>query len=192
MRSALLALVYVFLTLLAIPVLLVCVLFGLRDVFLAYGRWMMRVGARVLVVLPYVPDAVKAWVDVLPGQLDKVKERKHPADPAKLDDKGKQTMERYRGQEAVKGSRAFHDGMGPEHRGPAGIRLSVQGPGGLERDEVNARANVCVLLHSWPPRGVAPFHPAMTISRQVCSEDPDARFACRGFIIIAHTCIGFL
>jgi hypothetical protein len=120
MRSALPALVYVFLTLLAIPVLLVCVLYGLRDVFLAYGRWMMRVGARVLVVLPYVPDAVKAWVDVLPGQLDKVKEQKHPADPAKLDDKGKQTMERY--------------------RGPAGIRLSVQGPRGLERDEVNARA----------------------------------------------------
>jgi len=93
MRSALPALVYVFLTLLAIP---------------------------VLVVLPYVPDAVKAWVDVLPGHLDKVKERKHPADPAKLDDKGKQTMERY--------------------RGPAGIRLSVQGPGGLERDEVSLRA----------------------------------------------------
>jgi hypothetical protein len=94
MRSALPALVYVFLTLLAIPVLLVCVLFGLRDVFLAYGRWMMRVGARVLVVLPYGPDVAKAWVDVLPGQLDKVKERKHPADPAKLDDKGKQSMER--------------------------------------------------------------------------------------------------
>ena len=164
MRSALPALVYLFLTLLAIPVLLVCVLFGLRDVFLAYGRWMMRVGrcilgidveatglgrldaatpyvfisnhlsfldgpllmtvldrqARVLVVLPYVPDAVKAWVDVLPGQLDKVKERKHPADPAKLDDKGKQTMERF--------------------RGPAGIRLSVQGPGCRERDEVSLRA----------------------------------------------------
>jgi len=49
----------------------------------------------VLVVLPYGPDAVKAWVDVLPEQLDKIKERKHPADPAKLDDKGKQTMERY-------------------------------------------------------------------------------------------------
>ena len=138
MRSALPALVYLFLTLLAIPVLLVCVLFGLRDVFLAYGRWMMRVGrcilgidveatglgrldaatpyvfisnhlsfldgpllmtvldrqARVLVVLPYGPDVAKAWVDVLSGQLDKVKERKHPADPAKLDDKGKQTMER--------------------------------------------------------------------------------------------------
>ena len=48
----------------------------------------------VLIVLPYGPDVAKAWVDVLPGQLDKVKERKHPADPAKLDDKGKQSMER--------------------------------------------------------------------------------------------------
>jgi hypothetical protein len=28
--------------------------------------------------------------------LDKIKERKHPADPAKLYDKGNQTMERYR------------------------------------------------------------------------------------------------
>jgi hypothetical protein len=161
MRSALPALVYLFLTLLAIPVLLVCVLFGLRDVFLAYGRWMMRVGrcilgidveatglgaatpyvfisnhlsfldgpllmtvldrpARVLIVLPYVPDVAKAWVDVLPEQLDKVKGRKYPADPTKLDEKGKQSMERF--------------------RGPAGIRLSVQGPGCRERDEVSLRA----------------------------------------------------
>ena len=28
--------------------------------------------------------------------MDKIKERKYPADPAKLDEKGKQTMERYR------------------------------------------------------------------------------------------------
>jgi 1-acyl-sn-glycerol-3-phosphate acyltransferase len=48
MRSALLALVFLILMLLAIPVLLVCVLFGLRDGFLAYGRWMMRVGRRIL------------------------------------------------------------------------------------------------------------------------------------------------
>ena len=39
---------------------------------------------------------------------------------AKLDEKGKKSMERY--------------------RGPAGIRLSVQGPGCRERDEVSARA----------------------------------------------------
>ena len=55
-----------------------------------------KYNVEVLIVLPYGPDVVKAWVDVLPEQLDKIKERKHPADPAKLDDKGKQTMERYR------------------------------------------------------------------------------------------------
>jgi len=55
-----------------------------------------KYNVEVLVILPYGPELVKAWVDVLPEQLDKIKERKHPADPAKLDDKGKQTMERYR------------------------------------------------------------------------------------------------
>jgi 1-acyl-sn-glycerol-3-phosphate acyltransferase len=48
MRSALLVLVFLILTLLAIPVLLVSVLFGFRDAFLAYGRWMMRVGRGIL------------------------------------------------------------------------------------------------------------------------------------------------
>ena len=48
MRSILLLLVYFFLILLAIPLLLVCVLFGSRDAFLAYGRWMMRVGRFIL------------------------------------------------------------------------------------------------------------------------------------------------
>jgi len=48
MRSAILVIVFLILTLLAIPVLLVSVLFGFRDVFLAYGRWMMRVGRIIL------------------------------------------------------------------------------------------------------------------------------------------------
>lgn len=48
MRSAILVLVFLILTVLAIPVLLVCALFGLRDAFLVYGRWMMRVGRRIL------------------------------------------------------------------------------------------------------------------------------------------------
>ncbi|MCX6571290.1 MAG: lysophospholipid acyltransferase family protein [Candidatus Aminicenantes bacterium] len=48
MRSALLVIVFLILTLLAIPVLLVSALFGLRDVFLAYGCWMMRVGRFIL------------------------------------------------------------------------------------------------------------------------------------------------
>jgi peroxiredoxin len=55
-----------------------------------------KYNVEVLVVLPYGPDVVKAWVDVLPEQLDKIKERKYPADSAKLDEKGKQTMEFYR------------------------------------------------------------------------------------------------
>ncbi len=55
-----------------------------------------KYNVEVLVVLPYGPDVVKAWVEVLPEQLDKVKERKYPADPAKLDEKGKKTMELYR------------------------------------------------------------------------------------------------
>ena len=48
MRSAVLFVVYVFLTLFAAPVLLACVLCGSGDAFLAYGRWMMRVGRRIL------------------------------------------------------------------------------------------------------------------------------------------------
>ena len=48
MRSAILVIVFLILTLLAIPVLLVSALFGFRDVFLAYGRWMMRVGRIIL------------------------------------------------------------------------------------------------------------------------------------------------
>jgi peroxiredoxin len=50
----------------------------------------------VLFVFPYGPDVVKAWVDALPDQLDTIKERKYPADPAKLDEKGRRSMERYR------------------------------------------------------------------------------------------------
>jgi 1-acyl-sn-glycerol-3-phosphate acyltransferase len=48
MRSAILIAVFLLLTVLAIPVILVSALFGLRDVFLVYGRWMMRVGRRIL------------------------------------------------------------------------------------------------------------------------------------------------
>jgi 1-acyl-sn-glycerol-3-phosphate acyltransferase len=48
MRNAILAVVYILLLLLAIPVLLFCMIFGLRDGFLAYGRWMMRVGRAIL------------------------------------------------------------------------------------------------------------------------------------------------
>ncbi len=48
MRNVLLVLIYILLLLAAIPVLFVCVVFGLRDAFLAYGCWMMRVGRDIL------------------------------------------------------------------------------------------------------------------------------------------------
>jgi 1-acyl-sn-glycerol-3-phosphate acyltransferase len=48
MRNVLAAIVLVSLTVLAGPVLLVCAAFGLRDAFLAYGQWMMRLGRFVL------------------------------------------------------------------------------------------------------------------------------------------------
>jgi 1-acyl-sn-glycerol-3-phosphate acyltransferase len=48
MRNAAAFLVLLVLTVVAIPVLLVCVALGLRDGFLAYGYWMMRVGRLVL------------------------------------------------------------------------------------------------------------------------------------------------
>jgi len=60
MRSAILVLVFIILTVLAIPVLLVCALFGLRDAFLVYGRWMMRVGRLILGI-----DLVAAGLDRL-------------------------------------------------------------------------------------------------------------------------------
>ena len=48
MRNIVAGLVLTLLTILAIPVILVCALFGLRDGFLAYGAWMMRVGRLLL------------------------------------------------------------------------------------------------------------------------------------------------
>ena len=50
----------------------------------------------ILFVLPYDRDTVKAWLDALPGQLEKIRLTKNPPDPTKLDEKGKTTMERYR------------------------------------------------------------------------------------------------
>jgi 1-acyl-sn-glycerol-3-phosphate acyltransferase len=48
MRNVIAFLVLLALNLLAVPVLLVCAIFGLRDAFLAYGTWMMRVGRFIL------------------------------------------------------------------------------------------------------------------------------------------------
>jgi len=50
----------------------------------------------ILFVLPYDRDTVKTWLDALPGQLEKIRLTKNPPDPAKLDEKARVTMERYR------------------------------------------------------------------------------------------------
>jgi 1-acyl-sn-glycerol-3-phosphate acyltransferase len=48
MRNAVCIIVFIVLTIAAVPVLLVCALFGWRDAFLAYGVWMMRAGRWIL------------------------------------------------------------------------------------------------------------------------------------------------
>jgi peroxiredoxin len=50
----------------------------------------------ILVVFPYTHDVVKAWLEALPGQLESIRATKNPADPSKLDDRGKTRMERFR------------------------------------------------------------------------------------------------
>jgi len=50
----------------------------------------------ILIVLPYSKEIVKQWVEVLPDQLEKIKGWKNPAEPDKLDEKGKMQMERSR------------------------------------------------------------------------------------------------
>ena len=47
-------------------------------------------------MLPYERETVKAWLDALPGQLEKIHLTKNPIDPTKLDEKGTANMERYR------------------------------------------------------------------------------------------------
>jgi 1-acyl-sn-glycerol-3-phosphate acyltransferase len=48
LRNVLFVLVYVVLLVVGLPVLLVCAIFGLRETFVAYGQWMMRVGRDIL------------------------------------------------------------------------------------------------------------------------------------------------
>jgi len=50
----------------------------------------------ILFVLPYDRDTIKAWLDALPGQIEKIRLTKNPPEPEKLDEKAKATMERYR------------------------------------------------------------------------------------------------
>jgi peroxiredoxin len=55
-----------------------------------------KYNVKILVVFPYTQDVVKAWLEALPGQMEKIRTTKNPADPAKLDEPGKTRMERWR------------------------------------------------------------------------------------------------
>jgi peroxiredoxin len=55
-----------------------------------------KYNVEVLFVFPYGQETVKAWLDALPAQLQKIKETKNPTDPTKLDEAGKRRMERWR------------------------------------------------------------------------------------------------
>ena len=48
----------------------------------------------ILYVFPYAKETVQAWVDDLPAQIEKLHGWKHPAEPDKLDEKGKARLER--------------------------------------------------------------------------------------------------
>lgn len=55
-----------------------------------------KYNVEILVVFPYTRDVVTSWLEALPGQLETVRTTKNPADPSKLDEKGKARMERFR------------------------------------------------------------------------------------------------
>lgn len=77
-----------------------CTICNYRYVELAEIEKAQKIQAKynveVLVVFPYPQDIVKAWLEALPGQLETVRNTKNPADPSKLDEKGKLRMERFR------------------------------------------------------------------------------------------------
>lgn len=50
----------------------------------------------ILFVLPYPKETIKQWLEILPAQLDKIKNWKYPENYDQLDEKGRQSVERYR------------------------------------------------------------------------------------------------
>ncbi len=50
----------------------------------------------ILYVLPYGKDVIKQWLEAMPGQLEKIKGWKYPAEPDKQDEKAKNWSERAR------------------------------------------------------------------------------------------------
>lgn len=55
-----------------------------------------KYGLEVLFVLPYGPDVVAKWHEVIPDQLEKIKKWKNPPDPASLDETARRRLERYK------------------------------------------------------------------------------------------------
>jgi peroxiredoxin len=60
------------------------------------GEIQKKYNVQVLFVFPYDRATVKAWLEALPEQLEKIHEAKFPADPSKLDETGRRRMERWR------------------------------------------------------------------------------------------------
>jgi len=50
----------------------------------------------ILFVLPYPREIVEKWLEVIPDQMAKIKNWKYPENLDRLDEKGKQSVERYR------------------------------------------------------------------------------------------------
>ena len=55
-----------------------------------------KYGLDVLFILPYGPDVVTKWREVIPDQLEKIKKWKNPPDPASLDEAARRRLERYK------------------------------------------------------------------------------------------------
>lgn len=50
----------------------------------------------IIFVFPYSREIIKQWLEALPEQMTKIRNWKYPENIDQLDDKGKQSMERYR------------------------------------------------------------------------------------------------
>jgi peroxiredoxin len=62
----------------------------------ATRQFRKRANVEILFVLPYTREEVADWVDKYPQQLADLEAWKNPPDPAKLDEAGRQRMERAR------------------------------------------------------------------------------------------------
>ncbi len=62
----------------------------------AKTQFRKKANVEILFVMPYAKEAIADWVDKYPQQLTDLEVGKNPPDPSKLDDTGRQRMERYR------------------------------------------------------------------------------------------------